>query len=349
MSAEERARRLLEEAFRLSEEGRVLAAIQVCQQAVAINPSSTSAHSLLGTLYERQGDRESAIRAYEQVLTLSPGSTVERRRLNELMGVPAAREAAGISPHTARLAVTGGALVVVVVLAAAILLSLRPAPELARRAGAAETAARPSLDEEGLAGPSDLVPNPGGWYTSPRVYAPRAPVAPRMAPQGPAGIPGSGASGYLAPGTYLVPSTGGPRPAAPPRQPAAPVAPFAGAVLMAPGEQPAVRTPLPATAGAQPVAQPSPQVARRYYFQGSRQQAIQVYESYLQLNPQAGAAPREELAWVHLESGNRQRAAEYYRQARDRYQEDIHRGHNVEAARHGLRTSEAALRALEVQ
>jgi len=45
LTPEQRAQRLLEEAFRLSEQGRILAAIQTCQQAILLTPQSTSAHS----------------------------------------------------------------------------------------------------------------------------------------------------------------------------------------------------------------------------------------------------------------------------------------------------------------
>jgi tetratricopeptide (TPR) repeat protein len=93
----------------------------------------------------------------------------------------------------------------------------------------------------------------------------------------------------------------------------------------------------------------SPQLARNYYFQGNYQRAIDAYQSYIAQNPEAGAAPREELAWVYTEAGDRQRATLTYRSALDRYQEDLRRGHNVEAARHGVRTCESALKALESQ
>jgi len=142
-SPEERARRLLEDGFRFSEAGRLQQAIEACQQAISFNPASTSAHSLLGTLFERVGDREGAIRAYEQVLTLSPGSTVERRRLNELMGVPAAPEPVAVSPRAAQMALTGA--IVVVVAVAAILYTSHQAPSTRREArgpGAAQLARR---------------------------------------------------------------------------------------------------------------------------------------------------------------------------------------------------------------
>lgn len=342
---EERARRLLEEAFRLSEEGKLLAAIQVCQQAVAINPGSTSAHSLLGTLYERQGDRDNAIREYEQVLTLSPGSTVERRRLNELMGVPAAREAAAaVSPRVARLAVAGGALVAALVLVAAILVTVQQGPQPARQVAAGGPAG-PAATEAAVAQPSEVVPSPGSVYYSPsRMMAPRA-APPRPAPQQPErAAAGYGGAQWVAPGTYMLPSYGAQRAAGP----AGPAPPIAGAVPMAGSAQPTVSTPAWRTSAGTPIAaRLTPEVGRGYYFQGDYRSAIDAYQTYLATNAAAGPRAREELAWVYTEAGDRGKATQEYRQALGEYQSDLARGHNTEAARHGVRTCRSALRVLE--
>ena len=47
------ADRFLTDAFALSDEGRLTEAVRLAQQTLRLNPSSTTAHSLLGTLYER--------------------------------------------------------------------------------------------------------------------------------------------------------------------------------------------------------------------------------------------------------------------------------------------------------
>jgi tetratricopeptide (TPR) repeat protein len=352
--AEERARRLLEEAFRLSEEGRLLAAIQTCQQAVAINPNSTSAHSLLGTLYERQGDRDGAIREYEQVLTLSPGSTVERRRLNELMGVPASREAvAGISPRTARLAVTGSAAVVAVVLIGAIVMTLQQPPRPERPA-AQNAPTGPAVAQQQNLAPSEAAsyaPSPGNVYynyNAPRAQAPRfnAPRAFAQRPQPQQNRYAYGGGQWVAPGTYAVPMTAAQRPAAPFRVAAAPAPPFAGAVRVYSATPPTVASPGWQGGGA-PFRGVSPDAGRNYYFQGDYQRAIDAYQAYMYQNPNAGADTREELAWVYTEAGDRNRANQQYRIALDEYQSDLSRGLNVEAARHGARTCDSALKALE--
>jgi tetratricopeptide (TPR) repeat protein len=342
---------LLEEAFRLSEEGRVLAAIQTCQQAVAINPNSTSAHSLLGTLYERQGDRDNAIRSYEQVLTLSPGSTVERRRLNELMGVPAAREAAGgISPRTARIAVTSFATVVALVLVGAIVMTLQQPSRPQPAGGARATTAVPQAYQETVAPAqaSGYIPTPGSQYFSaaprfnmPRLAQPRAfGTQPRQNVQRYGGQ-GGGAQ-WVAPGTYMIPATAGQRSAGPRRVAQMPAAPFMGAVPVYGAATPTMTSPAP---GQSYGARISADTGRNYYFQGDYQRSIDAYQVYLSQNPTPAA--REELAWVYTEAGNHSQATQQYQRALNEYQTDLGRSHNMEAARHGVRTCESALRALQ--
>ena len=352
---EQRAQRLLEEAFRLSEESRVIAAIQACQQAVTVNPNSVSAHSLLATLYERQGDREAAIREYEQVLTLSPESTVERRRLNELMGLPTAREGVRVSIRTVQFAIAGGAGVVALVLLVAILFYTQQGPS--RPAG---PKLPPGTLARGGAGPgvvqAEVVPAPGRTFTLGRFSA--LPATPVLRPRRGSGGMGAAIQAprdqlggrWVGPGTYLLPNTGlGPGyggAAARPRGGGV-AAPVVGAV-------PYQGTPVVATPALGPPqgmnrarASASRQRARDYYFAGDYTRAIEAYQSYLAQQPQAGAPAREELAWVYVESGSKGQAAGEYQSALREYQADLQRGHNVEAARHGIRTCESAIRALE--
>ena len=346
LTPDERSRRLLEDAFRLAEEGRLQSAIQACQQAIAMNPTSTSAHSLLGTLYERVGDRDGAIREYEQVLTLSPGSTVERRRLNELMGVAAAAEQAVITPRTARMAITGGFVVVALVLVAAIIFtSQRPQP-----------ARQPVLHGPGQAGqiaqaPPSFEAFPSRLSTLGRVRPPRYAQG-RAVRQAPRRQQAQGYGQYLGPGTWALPSGGGESYGglasgrggggygAPPVQ---------GAVPYRGAGAPTVTTPgwfYPTRHAAAGGATPGP--ARQYYFEGDYPRAIESYRGYLSKNPQA-AEPREELAWVYTEAGDYGSATQEYRAALDQYRQELQRGHNVEAARHGVRTCESAIRALETR
>jgi tetratricopeptide (TPR) repeat protein len=352
LTPDERSRRLLEDAFRLSEEGRLQSAIHACQQAISLNPTSTSAHSLLGTLYERSGDRNGAIREYEQVLTLSPGSTVERRRLNELMGVAAAPEQIAVSPRTARMAVTGGFVVVALILIAALVFTSHQ-PQRSRREMAVARASR-RAQQPAAAGTAQSQVAPARLVGSGRARAP-SPAPPRYASLAPAQAQWPASQGYgqwIGPGAFLLPSGG--------REPYVGAGTLAQAGRIRPPIQGAVRV---RARGAPTVNTPSwrypsgvtsvpgaavPRLARNYYFQRNYQASIEAYRGYLATNPQA-PAPRQELAWVYMESGDRQTARQQYGIALDQYQSDLSRGHNVEAARHGARTCESAINALEAE
>ena len=349
LTPDERSRRLLEDGFRLAEEGRLQSAIQACQQAIALNPTSTSAHSLLGTLYERVGDRDAAIREYEQVLTFSPGSTVERRKLNELMGVATAPERVAVSPRTARMAVTGGFFVVALVLVAAIVLTTQR-PQPARQPGPRRSA-EVARAEGAPAPPSfEMAPPRLSTFGRPRAAMFAEPRGFRQPAQSQgAQTPSYGQ--YLGAGAWALPSAGGEayggmasgrygeRGYGPP--------PVQGAIPYRGAGAPTVSTPTwvyptQYAAGQGGVAAP----ARNYYFQGDYQRAIETYRGYLAQNPQA-AEPRQELAWVYTQSGDYQQARQEYSAALNQYQSELQRGHNIEAAKHGVRTCESAIRALE--
>lgn len=345
LTPEQQSQRLLEEAFRLSEQGRILAAVQTCQQALALNPQSTSAHSLLGTLYERQGDRDRAIREYEQVLTLSPESTVERRRLNELMGVPTARQPVTVSPRQARLAITGAFVVLVLVAFTAFTLT-RPAQP--REQTRVRTQLRPGAGGQAttFGEQSPMLPSPGRMLSQPRggwLPAPSAPALPRAQSWSTDRVAAPAPTGgtYLGPGAYLFPSSGADRYYAGQRTVVAP--PLAGA-------EPYRGTPVVSGAPwAAPGGGESQQSARDYYLQGDYQRAATTYQQYIAQHPSAGSATREELGWVYMQMGERDRAEQQYREALAGYQAEVGRGHNTEAARHGLRTCQSAIRALEAQ
>lgn len=81
---EEQVSALLERAYRLRREGDVAGAIALCEEALQLRQTSTSAHSLLGQLYESQGERDKAIQQYEYVLQLNPGSIADRVKLDAL-------------------------------------------------------------------------------------------------------------------------------------------------------------------------------------------------------------------------------------------------------------------------
>ncbi len=76
--------RLLDMAFWHNEAGNVAAAITASEAALALNPNSTTAHSLLGTLYEKKRDDARAIEHFEAVLALNPDSAADKTKLEQL-------------------------------------------------------------------------------------------------------------------------------------------------------------------------------------------------------------------------------------------------------------------------
>ena len=83
---EEQVSALLEGAYRLRKSGELAAAVSLCEEALRINPDSTSVHSLLGQIHEQMGNRDAAIVEYERVMQLNPGSIADRVKLDELRG-----------------------------------------------------------------------------------------------------------------------------------------------------------------------------------------------------------------------------------------------------------------------
>ncbi|MFA4028574.1 MAG: hypothetical protein GDYSWBUE_000584 [Candidatus Fervidibacterota bacterium] len=87
----EQARSIFKQAFEASESGDINQAISLCKQAVALDPSYAPAHSLLGMLYERVGDKKAAYAEYEIALRLNPYSAADRdalKRLSKELGLP---------------------------------------------------------------------------------------------------------------------------------------------------------------------------------------------------------------------------------------------------------------------
>ncbi len=80
----EKLTRLLDMAFWHNQAGNHDAAITACEAALSLNPNSTTAHSLLGTLYEKRGEDDKAIHHFESVLSLNPESQADAQKLEQL-------------------------------------------------------------------------------------------------------------------------------------------------------------------------------------------------------------------------------------------------------------------------
>jgi tetratricopeptide (TPR) repeat protein len=75
---------LLEMAFWHNQTGNVSAAITACEAALLIDSDSTTALSLLGCLYERQGDPQKAVGVFERVVEINPDSEADQEKLAAL-------------------------------------------------------------------------------------------------------------------------------------------------------------------------------------------------------------------------------------------------------------------------
>jgi tetratricopeptide (TPR) repeat protein len=82
--SQERMSKLLEMAFWHNDVGNIDSAILACEAALSLNPKSTTAHSLLGSLYEKKHDDEQAIKHLEAVLALNPDSSADATKLDQL-------------------------------------------------------------------------------------------------------------------------------------------------------------------------------------------------------------------------------------------------------------------------
>ncbi len=349
------ADRLLPEAFSLSDGGRLTEAVRVAQQALSHNPNSTTAHSLLGTLYERLGNRDAAIREYQAVLSLSPGSTADRQRLNELLGLPAAPEVVGIPlPRLAKrrempyVGIAGGFSAFIILIIIAIVALLRQSPRPGEPAGAGEPvgAASPYRAASAAAPPAPSAPT-SGLPSLPSLPAPAPPPvssSPAAAPAYASALPPEPAPEVQ---PLVLPFPGYRPPAEPPPR----YLPGGATVMSSP---PAIQTPtaLSETGALGVGVHANVVAARQFVVTGRLREAKDVYEATLAAQPTPTPRLREELGSVYLRLGQPGKAAAQYLRAQSIYKQQLEQGAqgiDAEAARHGLATSQAALRALGVE
>jgi tetratricopeptide (TPR) repeat protein len=356
---DERSRQFLEEAFRLSDEGKLGQAITNCKRAIEANPRSTSAYSLLGILYERLGRRELAIQAYEAVLRLSPDSTADRESLEQLLSrpelpplevavpvAPPEREAPPPAPTppapVRRRGVPPmwyGVAALVVILVVLLVFTVRAwrAASLQSRAAAPARPAEPAPTP--AAAPAPASPTASAMLAAP----PPAPVgAVPIVPTGPIRV--------SPPPSAIPPTPEAPTP--PPSRQTGPVVemriPTPEAFILRTASPP---EPKPAPAYREPAlaAEPTPEGARTRYFQGDLAGAIGTYEAVTAGNDRASAVTYQEMGWLYYQAGRRNDAEAAYRESLARYQRQLAAGEDADAARHGVRTAEAALRVMELK
>ena len=177
----EHAEQMLHEAFRLSDEGKLDDAIAAAEEAVAANPGSTSAHSVLGTLLHRKGEVNRAIAEYETVLALSPESGADRARLEQVLGIRRGRARIGW-PLIAALA----ALVVMALIAIWTTVQRANQPPLARPTalGPRTPTAPPRVAVTTPTLPAPLGPPAAAPATTPSISTAATPSLPLIPPTG---------------------------------------------------------------------------------------------------------------------------------------------------------------------
>lgn len=155
LGREEQLQRLLDMAFWHNEAGNLEAALLACQAALALNERCSTAWSLLGCLYERKGDLERAVEAFEVVCALNPDSIADAQKLEALRrgvhvkAVPQPVSYRWVPPALSKYVqdkpsapLIGAAAAVVVVIALGIL-SIHPL--LVGQPGTANAAGQPNL------------------------------------------------------------------------------------------------------------------------------------------------------------------------------------------------------------
>lgn len=85
-AAEAPEKERLEQASRAYREDRLEEAIDLCRQALTLNPKSVPAHRFLALLYEQQGNQARAIEEGEIVVKLNPDSLADQAILARLRG-----------------------------------------------------------------------------------------------------------------------------------------------------------------------------------------------------------------------------------------------------------------------
>ncbi len=228
MPEEERVTALLELAYRRRKENDTEGAIGLCKEVLQLRPDSTTAHGLLGQLYEQVGERDKAVDQYEQVLKLNPGSIADRVKLDDLRDgrtPPVRRNAspvvAAVDPNGAaiRSAMIWGVGICVLIILSGAALAIAFNHQTGEAQGGHVALDRPGSTKTGTETRTKDVPPASA---SAKVEAERS--QPGMSNTGPAfgqgsfyptyGIPGAPTIQYASPPVYVIPPGYAPRQAA---------------------------------------------------------------------------------------------------------------------------------------
>ena len=92
---------LLAQANLLRVRGCWLEAVDACRAALRLSPDSAAAQSLLGDIYENQGDLDQAAQWYRMALDSSPDSAADRMKLDRILGYQEVASPAAVLPRAA--------------------------------------------------------------------------------------------------------------------------------------------------------------------------------------------------------------------------------------------------------
>ncbi|MDO8586355.1 MAG: tetratricopeptide repeat protein [Armatimonadota bacterium] len=348
---------LLFQAFQNLEGDKLDEALKLCQEALRLHPDSTAGHSLLAMVFEKRGDLNAAIRHYDRVLFLNPGSVADREKRDELRRrVKGASEPAPFRQlWDAYLEKAGKFLadkrpwpeaVGAFIVCFALLMVVMPKPP--RRAPAPTKL--PAMEQTDTAPPAQTyAPSPppqsggalpfiGGGsnsppaaeYTPPPSHAPVTAVAPGTAREPrPRSLPQNERI-YIPPITVEMRPRNEIRPAAPPQP--APVRP----------------APINGTVSVRTTPRPAPQEnavdkARRLQMGGNYDEAISAWRQALGGSHNQGEV-YQHIATCYQRLGRHKDAIANYQSAIRSYDQQIVAGDSADDAARGKRSSELGLR-----
>jgi tetratricopeptide (TPR) repeat protein len=374
---QQKIQQLLDEALTHESQGRLHEAALACEGVLVLDPANTSAHSLLGLIYEKQGDLQKALAEYEKVVALNPDSAADRAKLEELrrrLHLPPPRPPRE-EPNQAPL------LIAIFVAVGLFVLGLAAMNYQARPKTSPSPTQTPAVTQSA---PSAAYP-PYNWYApaAPSYPQPSVPQMPTMStdnlpvappPRRSAERAGSDTRGERTPLPPLPPIT------VVPSQPATTPSPsnrsqgstgsqepsIGGSVVMpdvalqpgaggqTPERQPVMEiTVRPGTGGNGGVVAPPPpsmesedlmRVAQQHQLAGRYREAIPLYQKALQ-----GATDKgfiyQQIGLCYQRLGELDSARNAYQQAIAEYERQIAANQNVERARRGLEAAKQGLAA----
>lgn len=364
---QEKIQHLLNEALNHEADGRLQEAILACEGVLVLDPANTSAHSLLGLIYEKQGDLRKAVAEYEKVVALNPDSVADRAKLEDLR-----RRLHMPIPRTPREEPNQIPLLIGIFVAVGLFVMGLAALNYQERREPARTQTPPTA-------PAQPAPQAGypssNWYpynpSVPTYAPPQTPAEPQpMAPPPqtrPTERASSGNRNQRLPLPPLPPLTVVPSQPSTPSQNRRSEQPAAGGSVIMPdvplpqnsGGQPAGRQPVmeiivrPGSLGTAGVVAPPPpsmeaedllRVAQQHQLAGRYREAIPLYQKALQGATDKGFV-YQQMGLCYQRIGDLDSARRAYQQAIDEYERQIAANRNVERAQRGLEAAKQGLAA----